>query len=415
MKPSIVLSLIVLFGVGSSTLRAHANDTSLEGAGGSWQPLKGENSSISMESESIQMDVYSDYCDTVVDFNFHNSGSATKVKMGFPEDSYPLDVKDAKKMSFLRFSTSVDGRSMPATRISTRPQFIDPGSGSHNDPMTMTYSGLWVKEVAFARNQTRRVRVSYRSRFSSSAIGGASNFLTYLFTGKNWKGTVKESRLKVTLREPGYYLVYDNPCGAPQKSRSGSTWNFKWTNWQAQGTFMFWFTRTTPQWMTFPNTLQIYNGSDLNTNDEEVRQLLQEVTVSGKSSTSLLWYPDMIERNGVVYANIQSLASSLEQRRPTSQFQSLPISFVVSKSTASLRVGDTKLSFYTDQNKLKIEDGDSVALPSVPFCLVEKHTWGWAKEFYVPLEPTIKALGGNVWINRQKRRAYYELDVFQSN
>jgi hypothetical protein len=215
-----------------------ANDTAVEGIGGSWQPLKGEHRSVSMTRERVRMDVYRTYYQATADFEFHNNGPATTVLMGFPETGYG-DVPERRTTAFSNFTTAVDGRRVPVLRQTSHDSMFN-------------YKAYWVKRVPFTRNQTRRVRVRYRAPVGMAASLGLERFAPYSFTGGNWRGSVGEASLTVTMHMPGTHVVnatFDDEVLAPQ--RRGNRFTYQWKNWQAQGEFRFSWMTTAPGWLTY--------------------------------------------------------------------------------------------------------------------------------------------------------------------
>lgn len=98
------------------------------------------------------------------------------------------------------------------------------------DDQTQHYLAHWIKSVPFARNQQHVVAVSYRAPIGSSVEGP---YVSYAFTGGNWKGKVDRSILEVTSHIKG-----DRLAGLPPKPTrvSNGTWIYERTNWQAEET-----------------------------------------------------------------------------------------------------------------------------------------------------------------------------------
>lgn len=113
--------------------------------------VKGEKTTVRMVNEAIRMDIYPAYYDVTVDFLFRNTGPAVTVQMGFPESGGGDGVGSnyVNHSGFLSFHTWVDDQEVTATR-----------KGNADDD---GYTAFWVKTVAFARNQERRVRVAFRT------------------------------------------------------------------------------------------------------------------------------------------------------------------------------------------------------------------------------------------------------------
>ena len=231
-KMSWVLVAAVLAATGST---ARGNDFEVAGIGGSWQPASGENRSVQMVSERVRIDIFQGkdayrYYDTTVDFQFHNRGPATTVKMAFPESSNAEPGAKPSTSGFRTFRTSVDGKSVPVERVISQRKL---SSG-------VEYQALWLKSVAFKAGERKAIQVKYRSL--PGALAGVGWFAAYDFTGGNWFGKVEESVLTValhTLVNQPVRAFFDQKPLASQRNKYMFT--YKWTNWQADGQFRFWY------------------------------------------------------------------------------------------------------------------------------------------------------------------------------
>ena len=229
-------------------ISSRANDFGVAGIGGTYFPIKGEHPSIRMVREKIRIDVFQSlkakewdsdyYYDTAVDFVFRNDGEATEVEMAFPEFSEGAGADEpAKDTSFRFFRTSVNGKSVKVSRI----------VASRKLSSGLSCDALWVKKVVFAKGETKSVRVAYRSEWGNlmGTRSLAGSFASYNFTGGNWKGKVDESELTVYLHankdEPT--LAYFNGKRIPMMENKNA-FSYSWKNWEADGTFRFWFNVT---------------------------------------------------------------------------------------------------------------------------------------------------------------------------
>jgi hypothetical protein len=364
---------------------AHANDTWVAGIGGTMHPVKGEHPAIRMVRETVRMDLYPEYYDTVVTFTFANAGSATTVTMGFPEDGYVgVDDETARhyRVTFQKFSTTVDGKTVSVKRTRT-----DVKDGDLN--------ALWVKQVPFAANQQRIVEVRYRSPYGRSSVGGLGMFASYHFTGQNWRGKVAESRLEVTSHLPGTLLVSGRlgikvgqepiqiplePNGAPNRSA------YVWRNWEADGDFTLALATAPAGWLT--DSAGEIPGVWSNT-----AASIQTLTVPEKTPTNRYHYcPPAFRRNGVTYTAIGSLDAFLDNEGTTA--------FDPATKTASYTVSGHTFTFPM-QGAMTV-DGKPVS--SAASALYITPVWMGYPTFYVPLEPVAAALKRNVVVNASARR-----------
>ncbi len=215
--------------------KVSANDFGVYGVGGSWRPFKGEHRSIRMVRETVRLDIYdiqnARYYDVNATFVFHNQGAATSVDMAFPERSGGADAMNAKSLTgFTSFRTTIAGKSAKANRVLSKRRLA---SG-------VEYQALWIKRVSFKKGETKLVSVKYRS--DAGNLAGTGFFASYDFSGENWFGTVKESTLTVVFHssesQPSAGFFRNKRLAM---KRDGSTFTYKWANWQANGPFKFWF------------------------------------------------------------------------------------------------------------------------------------------------------------------------------
>jgi len=224
MKNSFSLVLLTLL-VSFSSVMVGANDSAVTGIGGRWRMIKGEHRQVQMVSEHVRIvqQKSGDFL-TTADFVFRNHGPATTVKMGFPEEKGG-DAANSS-ISLLHFKTWVDGGLVKVKRRKITALESD-------------FLALWVKNVHFKRDEIRQVRVRYLST-SGGWYSNGNAWVSYNFTGGNWRGKVRESILDVHFL-PGWYIFgpyqksKDKP---PTVTRKGARFRFRWTNWQAQQEFM---------------------------------------------------------------------------------------------------------------------------------------------------------------------------------
>jgi hypothetical protein len=191
MKIKICFIAIIIFLFFSEN--SYSNDSGIIAVGGTWVVMKGEHPSVQMESETIDMNVYKDFYDVVVEFTFKNNGEACDVFMGFPESGYgDMGGYRDSTTAFMMFSTSVNGVNVTAKR-----EFV-----KHDEDK---YCAYWVKQVSFKKDETKKIIVKYRSPFGSGMSEveqGSDEFVSYVFSGGNWYGQVLESKLNIYFHIP---------------------------------------------------------------------------------------------------------------------------------------------------------------------------------------------------------------------
>lgn len=127
MKNALPFAAIAVFlSATLSTSAVRADDGGIS-FGGSPHLLKG-HPSVSMQSEVVNIDVHKDIIQVDCKFVFHNSGNASTVRMGFPdqglgaEEPYqgePVPKGPGLKATFLTYESYVDGRKVPTKLVPT--------------------------------------------------------------------------------------------------------------------------------------------------------------------------------------------------------------------------------------------------------------------------------------------------------
>ncbi|WP_309707202.1 stalk domain-containing protein, partial [Armatimonas sp.] len=344
---------------------------------GSLTLLKGEHPSVQMVREKIAMVLEPKSYETTVDFVFKNAGPATKVLMGFPE-SGSGDVKQMSKSQMLAFSTWVDGTKTTARWVPVKSNDED------------QYEAHWVKEVSFAANQVRKIRVRYRSEYGGAATGGLKDFVSYNFTGANWKGKVEESELTLTLQRPGSFVVaatiepLGGESGAVALVQKGATLSRTWRNWEAQADFTMAFGTAPASWRVI-----FKPGMD----EDEVKvngavilpaTKLRTLTTPGTPATLKVydWCPPALDQSGEVLVAVGQLENLLGG--------TWEISPEEPTTSATLKHLGHTFNFTTGKSTAII-DGKSVTLPIAPRTIrgdVPVTDW-----LYVPFSVIAKALG----------------------
>jgi hypothetical protein len=403
--------------IAASTL-ARANDSAIEGAGGSpiaigsiqkVQPLKGEHRSIRMLRETVDMTLGEQSYEVIANFVFRNEGAATTVLMGFPEgaggdiDFGPLE----KRSAYRNFATWVDGRRAPVRRIVAKQAEYD-----------FDFDAYWVKSVRFARGQTRRVRVSYRAPVGTSV---GFDYIYYDFTGGNWKGKVADSRLTIKLATPGVYRLYPvEEHKSATRWQKGNTLFWQWRNWQAQDGFAFRFGRTLPNIIARAN-----EEKDLN-EDYSFFGDTREIMVQAPNRKPSIWdvhltyTPDCILRDGRAFVSVRGLSDAIrnqisERERTEKKKQrygemrwneKTQTTGLVVPAAPGQSLPERVLMFRANLKEFTLNE-KAYALPAASFVAGGVGE----KTLYVPLAPVIRALNGQLKYNAKTRHVWFAVPI----
>lgn len=390
------LSFVVLSVSPSPTL---ANDTALIGVSGTATPLEGEHSAIRMVREHVHIDLFATYYDTVVDFEFSNeSHRLVSVPMGFPESGYAgtysnkFQQRLLRKSAFERFSTTVDGKAVTVRRSLAK---LNGGD----------YSAYWVKMVTFAPQQKRKIQVRYRSPLGSVAIGGMNRLVRYNFTGRNWKGRVAESRLTLTFREPGNYIIQGTASNKPiTLTAVGTTLSYTWRDWEAQTRFALTYGSAPEGW------LALDRGKESSVTPGVTGQI-QSLTVPGTSSNHYDFLPPFLIRDGILYLSLRQwhMADVFFGGTPYSFSgeKRFAIAFDEKAKSVSLRLKENHFEFQAGSHTVRI-NGKEETIQGTPFVLAGGFGKGMPT-LYVPATPIMQTLKRQVAVKAASHRVAVSL------
>ncbi len=160
-------------------LACHADDGSTAEVGGAYNFSK--NKQIRMVNETVRIYLHNTFFIAIADFVFQNTGGKTTVTMGFPDEG----DHTMNRRCIRWFKSWVDGN-----RVRVSFKYLEQPDP---DDEERRHEGAWIKKVAFAKGQRRRVRVEYESIQwqSGEKVRGAFYELT---TGATWLGKISSAR-----------------------------------------------------------------------------------------------------------------------------------------------------------------------------------------------------------------------------
>jgi hypothetical protein len=377
MRGWFILSVIAL----ASATWANDGYSYIEGTGGRAAFVRGEHHSVVMVSETVCMDIYPKYYDVSATFEFHNTGKACMVTMGFPE----RNISREKDSGFTFFTTSVDRKPVQARRVL-----------SNNPPTAWEdgeYSALWVKRVWFAEDQTRTVRVNYRSKPGArgTTATGDHNYIRYQFTGGNWRGAVKESRFIITWHIPGatsYALDLPDKTKITSRNQHDNHVTAIWQNWQAQGDAVIRYCTTDQGWLGILNNGRWGMGQPFTPDGD--------VVIPGRSAP-VDWTPPAIVRNKVVFGNLRKFSYGKDEQ----------ISWDAERLEAKWAIGNHLLRFRLGRAEVEV-DGKSQRLPASPFLSCADH-YGQSTLF-VPMQAILPYIGWKMTVDKGKHLIDFDVD-----
>lgn len=200
---AVIVALTVLL-VLASAGHAAANDSALGGVGGAIKPIT--VSDIHMESEAVQLILYSSYAAVRVDFTFVNSGPERSVKLGFPFE-LPYEQQDASDLPRAAgFRAWQDGKPLSVTWTPPPRGDTEPAEG---------YIGYYMHEATFKTGETM-IRVEYLADPNTQVptpdipappakyvdmMSSQASYEYWVHTGVGWGDTIGKSVIRYTLTD----------------------------------------------------------------------------------------------------------------------------------------------------------------------------------------------------------------------
>jgi hypothetical protein len=199
MKKYIPLFLLLLFPTG-----VFGNDGPFYISGGNLYPLDDATLEIEMTSETIIFDIYDEYFEVDVTFDFRNSGETKTIIVGFP-----YYVEGGGDAIISNFRSWTNGE---AAVVEKSPIVVKSSSDDYQE-LNLAYT----REITFPAGKKITTRVSYRSEF------GRGTVVSYLFgTGRYWHNPI--GKMHIVVKNHTDRWIYRMSIG----SRCPGTWRVRW-------------------------------------------------------------------------------------------------------------------------------------------------------------------------------------------
>lgn len=333
---------------------------------GDAEPLGDAACPVRMVWETVRMDVYPRYHTVQGSYLLEGPPQGCSVRFGFPWDAGGEQTDGLMS----DYAASADGWPLPSA---VRP----------NGPLAF---GQWhqVSTLRFAPGQRRLLRIRYRCESDEPlAWGGVTAH--YSFTGRSWRGRVDRSDLTAVFHCPGTWRVLPGYWPAPAFSCwHGNRFFARWRNWEAEGSVLFRYYRTTPGelWLQVADIVP----------DDVAKSC---VVVLPGAAPAGQWQPEYVLRGATVFAALPALGRHFddsgsvgEQRRPSN------VRWDAAGKLGTLVLPDGRaLAFRPGVAEMRV-DGGTVPLPAPPFL---------EDGLYVPLQPVLDLVGQRFILYREAR------------
>ena len=254
--------LLALFFSGVSTLfpNGGAWQSGVPGTGTGSASNKSQKTDVTIENETLKIDLHPEYADVTVRYRMHNTGPKVQQDFFFPVERWEanpdFDYIEVKSDDIDRYQISADGKQLKWTNVAgpkeksseTKEETSDatPEGTKANQESSETSEGTsadtesskaqegnskaeeeggettseplvqlstiksWKKSIIpFERNQTRELTVHYTAPYSESDEGGSENsylsdatFAYSLSPAATWKGSIGKGKIEINVLHP---------------------------------------------------------------------------------------------------------------------------------------------------------------------------------------------------------------------
>jgi len=198
--------------VGTSALLANGGawQTGVPGTGSASATNQNRKTDVSIEDETLKIDLHPEYAAVEVRYRMHNTGPKVQQDFFFPVERWgknPDADTETKDADIRQYEITVDGKKLPSTNV----------SGSKDQPNETTSGQFWQQNastikswkksvIPFERNQTREIAIRYNAQYAEndesvsddSHISDAT-FAYSLSPAATWKGPIGKGKVDINI------------------------------------------------------------------------------------------------------------------------------------------------------------------------------------------------------------------------
>jgi hypothetical protein len=201
--------------VGTTALLANGGawQTGVPGTGSASASNQNRHTDVTIEDETVRIDLHSEYAAVEVHYRMHNTGPKVEQEFFFPVERWgqnPDADTETKSADVSQYQITVDGKKLTSTTVSGPKEEASettPGQFWQQDVSTIK---SWKKSIIpFERNQTREVTIRYRAGYAEndesvsddSHISDAT-FAYSLSPAATWKGSIGKGKIDINILHP---------------------------------------------------------------------------------------------------------------------------------------------------------------------------------------------------------------------
>jgi len=210
----LLLAIGSLF-VGTYTLLANGGawQTGVPGTGSASASNNNRRTDVTIEDETLKIDLHPDYAEVDVRYRMHNTGPKVQQDFFFPVERWgknPDADTDTKSADIGQYKIGVDGKELKSTTVSGAKEGSPETTSGQIWQQNISTIKSWKKSVIpFERNQAREVAVRYSAKYAEndesvsddSHISDAT-FAYSLSPAATWKGSIGKGKIEINILHP---------------------------------------------------------------------------------------------------------------------------------------------------------------------------------------------------------------------
>jgi len=238
---------VILLVCGNVALFANGGawQAGVPGTGSASASNKGRQTDVTIENETLKIDLHPGYAAVDVRYRMHNTGPKVQQDFFFPVERWgknPDADTDTKGSDIVHYQISVDGKELKSTNVSgpkekssetkeetskgtseaiqDSSQAEEEGSEAEKEADATTSGQFWQQNVStikswkksvipFERNQTREVAIRYRAKYAENDESVSDDlhisdatFAYSLSPAATWKGPIGKGKLEINILHP---------------------------------------------------------------------------------------------------------------------------------------------------------------------------------------------------------------------
>jgi hypothetical protein len=201
--------------VGISTLLANGGawQTGVPGTGSASATNQNRKTDVTIEDETLKIDLHPDYAAVEVHYRMHNTGPKVQQDFFFPVERWgknPDADTDTKSADIRQYEITVDGKKLPSTNVSgPKEEAKETTPGQFWEQNVSTIKSWKKSAIPFERNQTREITIHYNAQYaendesvSDDAHISDATFAYSLSPAATWKGPIGKGKIEINIVHP---------------------------------------------------------------------------------------------------------------------------------------------------------------------------------------------------------------------